>query len=744
MKTSKLLFLIIAAMLVFAMTACSIPGLGTSQPCEEHTDADSNGRCDTCGACTDHVDNTDDGKCDMCGTEFTPEAPEAPETPETPEVPETHIDADMNAVCDECEQPITFITVAEALELCGEDGNVTEERYYLLVNVDSVTKAQYGAMKVSDETGSISVYGTYSADGSVGFAEMESTPKKGDTVAIHCILQNFNGNKEIKNARLIGYTDNSASFDESIYTVSTVAEARAAEAGALVIVEGVVARITYSTGENPAGVILVDGTQSIYVYDVDLASQVSIGNKVKIAGEKDFWILDKEQSYADKFGYKGCNQITDAYVLSNDNGSSDFDKSWISETTVMDIMETPITEDITTSLYKVTALVSKVQMPGFVNYYINDLDGTTGTYVYTQCNGSDFGWLDEFDAKICTVYLTALNAKSTNAGCSFRFLPVSVEEIEGFTFPAENVPEHVIKYNAAKQFISSYSGDPALELINSASSELLGFENAAVSYTSSNESVITFTVGETGTVMNCVGAGVAEVTIKVVYNGIEATKTLTITVTEAESIEYITVADAIAAELDSEVVVKGIVGASLVNKVGFYLVDETGTIAVLTTTELFKSISVGDEIILKGKRTTNEDKTQIYINDGELVTNNYGDNALPTDAYDTTTAIGDVFSSTDTTKVYVVKAKISKAKTTYYTNYYLHDAANEASKMLIYSSNGAGLGWLDGYIGEEITLEIMICNWNGNGNRISVISVVTADGKVINNNNFDRYGANAE
>ena len=124
------------------------------------------------------------------------------------------------------------ITIAKALELCGASGNVTTERYYIRGTIKSVTNAQYGAMVIEDETGSISVYGTYSADGSIGYANFEYKPVKGDEVLLHCILQNYNGTKEVKNARLIEYTNNQGKVDVSGYTAASIAEARAAEKGA--------------------------------------------------------------------------------------------------------------------------------------------------------------------------------------------------------------------------------------------------------------------------------------------------------------------------------------------------------------------------------------------------------------------------------------------------------------------------------------------------------------------------------
>ena len=70
-----------------------------------------------------------------------------------------------------------IITIAKALELCGEAGNITTDRYYIRGTVVSIDNANYGAMTIQDETGTISVYGTYSED---GYAQMDKKPYKGD------------------------------------------------------------------------------------------------------------------------------------------------------------------------------------------------------------------------------------------------------------------------------------------------------------------------------------------------------------------------------------------------------------------------------------------------------------------------------------------------------------------------------------------------------------------------------------
>jgi len=343
----------------------------------------------------------------------------------------------------------------------------------------------------------------------------------------------------------------------------TIAEAREAAKGTEVKVTGVVARITYASGQAPSGVVLVDNTGSIYVYDTDVAERVSVGDRITILAKKDYWILTDEQDEAGKFGYMGCNQLISVASFTWLESGIDFDKSWIETTTVKSIMDTAVTEDITSLIYKVTAQVKKAPGNGFVNYYIYDLDGKTGTYTYTQCNGGDFAWLDEFDGKICTVYVMALNAKSSASGCVWRFLPVSVID-EDFDPGTVNFAENAVKYYGVTQFLPSYTGNPALELETSATNALLGYTEIALSYQSSDPSVISIDEN----VMNCHEAGTATITVTAVYNGVSYSEDVTITVEKQQSVDYVDVNTAINTAVGETVTVKGIVGPSLVNKTG--------------------------------------------------------------------------------------------------------------------------------------------------------------------------------
>ena len=631
------------------------------------------------------------------------------------------------------------ITIAQAIEISlaqGEDA--TTERYIIKGTIASIDNAQYGAMTITDGTDSIYVYGTYSADGAIGYAEMTDKPYRGDSVVLSCTLHAFNGKAEVKNARLISFEKNEIVYDETQYTEMSIAEVRDAAKGTKIRVDGVVARITYANGMIPSGFILVDETGSTYVYDRDAAARVQIGNKISIAGEKTYWVLDTEQTNADKFGYIGCNQIDSVIFLSNDEQTTnEFDKSWIETTTVKDILDTPVSVDITSKIFKVNALVSKVPGNGFVNYYFNDIDGVTGGYTYTQCNGNDFGWLDQFDGKICTVYLVALNAKSTATDCFWRFLPVAVID-EGFVYDTQDAPNFALKYYAMGQFLPEYSADPALELISSVSSTLLNFENVVLTYASSNNDVVYFETVDGKTYMHCGASGQATITVTATYGEITATSTCTIKVGVNEDIDAVGVKDAIDAENDTEVTVQGIVGPSLVNQSGFYLIDESGAIAVRVEASEFEGLEIGHEIIVKGTRSITKDGGgQICIDNATILANKYGDNEYSTNSFITDKTLADICGLTDTpeqtTSVYVITATVTKVETKYYTNFYLEDGTN---KILLYASSASQYSWLNDFVDQTVTVELAVCDWNAKGLKGCVLAVHTTDGKVVNELNF--------
>ncbi len=633
------------------------------------------------------------------------------------------------------------ITIAEALELCGESGNITSERYYIRATVESVTNAQYGAMVIKDATGTISVYGTYSEDGSIGYSEMENKPYKGDEVLLHCILQNYNGTKEVKNARLISFTRGSTDVDVNDYTQMSIASARAKSADTKVKVSGVVARITYAMGMKPSGFMLVDDTGSIYVYDADIAQRVSIGNKITIMANRANWILESEQTNAQKFGYKGCTQLDGATLVDNDNKTdNEFCKTWIEESTVKKIVDNDVKNDITSNIFKVNALVKRQDGKGFINYYIDDLDEKTGSYAYTQCNGSDFAWLDEFDGKICTVYLTPLNCKSSASGCVYRFLPIAVED-NNFKFNLADTAKFVVEYYGITQFEDKYTGDPALELTQTVSSELLGFADAKLEYTSKNEDIISF---DSNQIMHCKKSGTASISVKCKFNDVEYSLTKNVTVNlDNASITAGNVKSAIDASIGVEVTIKGIVASSLVNQDGFYIIDDTGIIAVLTDSETLGTLQQGQEVVIKGTRSfkgKDADSTwgTTCIRNATVLQNNYGKHEYSNANFIKGKTLED-FSKLDvnedhTTEVYEIEATVEVVETSYFTNIKLTSGSVSVN---LYCASANQYSFLKAYAGQVVKLELVPCNWSSkNAYPACVLAIVTEDGRIYNTLNF--------
>ena len=692
----------------------------------------------------DHTHDFVDGKCE-CG-----------ETDPDYVAPHEHSFVDGKCECGETDPDykpeIQTITIVQALEICAQYPDGAPEEYYIRATVKTVSSASYGEMYIEDETGEIYVYGTRGADGTTFFDKLPERPVKGDEVLLLCQLSQYKGSSQVKLAKLIEFKHVEVDLgDLTAYETMTIADARGAESGKLVRVSGVVAQITYANGKVPSGVILVDGTSSIYVYSNDLAGQVEIGNTVEIAASKAYWILESEISNANKFEYKGSNQLENVIVISNDKAKSDFNKDWITKSTVKEIMDTPVSEDITSMIFKVNALVKKAPGNGFVNYYIDDLDGVTGSYVYTQCNGSDFAWLDQFDGKICTVYLVALNAKSTSTGCTWRFLPVAVSD-DGYVFDTNKAAEYAVKYHGVGQFLANYTGDPALELITSVSSELLGFEGATLSYSSSDESIIGFVCADGKTVMHCKKTGTATVTVTATYGENTYYENVEISVETNEEIEYISVSDAISSDDEEIITVKGIVGPSVVNRNAFYLFGEDGSfISVLVNdVAIFSEIEIGHEVIVQGKREhfVNASKYngnyvgQATIVEAVVIANYYGNHEYSTEKFVTDKTVEDLRALdilTDySTTAFVVDVIVDVQETAYYSNIKLL-STDGSIDITLYCSGAGQYSWLKDYAGQTVTLELAACNWNDKSYwTFCALALVNEDGtKVLNTLNFN-------
>lgn len=683
--------------------------------------------------------------------------PSTPSTPTTPSAPSSKPSTDENNSSNLDEKKI--YTIAELIAMMPSDGSVTTERYYVKAEIKSIDNADYGAMTIEDSTGTLSVYGTYSSDGAKRYSELDEKPVKGDTVLLYGTIQNHkNKTPEIKSGWIIEFTKGTPTWSEDDYTEMTIGEAREAAVDSLVKVTGVVSRITFASGMKPNGFIIVGDNSSIYVYDNQIATAVAIGNKITLLAKKTMFIASKEASSAKKFGYKGACQLVDGHLLSNDESTNDLDLSFAQEKTVKEVIETSPSANITSLIYHSNALIKRVQKEGqnFVNYYIDDLDGKTGSYVYTACDGNDFAWMDQYDGKICSVYYTALNAKSTSTGVLFRFLPIKIED-NNYQFNKAEAPKFAVEYYGLEQFDTVYSVDPSKEMLTSVTSDLLNFGTATLSYSSNNTDLAYFETGKDGKVIfhiNNETEGTVTITVTGHLDGQkDFSKTMNIKITKPVDVSLaVNVKAAIDASKGTELLVKGVIGPSLVNKNGFYLIDETGSLAVvMNSTDEFNGLQIGQTVYIKGKRdlfASARNGTPSYFESCmtgcQIVKNEFGNVDYSTASFIKGKTLADLIALpvTDnyhTAEVYVITAGLKFVSTKNYSNAYLKDGDSE---MRLYCTNAASqYQWINPYVDDTktYTMEVAVCNWNNkNYYTACLLSITDSNGnKVMNTLNFN-------
>ncbi|MBR2340985.1 MAG: hypothetical protein IKA72_01070, partial [Clostridia bacterium] len=113
--------------------------------------------------------------------------PEGPATPDTPVANST-------------------LTITEALTYGATFAHNTysEAKYYVVGEITEVYNTTYGNMKIKDADGNIlTVYGTYSADGSTRYDALETKPVAGDTVKVYGVLGQYNNIVQLKNGWIV-------------------------------------------------------------------------------------------------------------------------------------------------------------------------------------------------------------------------------------------------------------------------------------------------------------------------------------------------------------------------------------------------------------------------------------------------------------------------------------------------------------------------------------------------------------
>ena len=101
------------------------------------------------------------------------------------------------------------LTAGEAIEIgaANEHNVYTEGKFLIAGIITEIYNETYGNMKITDSFGNVlTVYGTYSADGTLRFDAMETKPAVGDYVVLLGVLGQYNGTPQTKNAWIQSWT----------------------------------------------------------------------------------------------------------------------------------------------------------------------------------------------------------------------------------------------------------------------------------------------------------------------------------------------------------------------------------------------------------------------------------------------------------------------------------------------------------------------------------------------------------
>lgn len=207
----------------------------------------------------------------------------------------------------------------------------------------------------------------------------------------------------------------------------SISEALTKEKGTEVTIEGIVGRKTYKSGtEDPLGAFIIDSTGSIVVYNdaafMPSLSKVIEGNRVILKGTIDAYIGSNTQDS----GYTGDFQLRNTELLFVDGAINEIPETAIEEQTVAWISSQPITNNISSKVFKVNAIVRK--STGYAtSYRLEDpTDSSKSLSIYSQRSGSDFAWLDEYADKNVTIYVGVQNLQLKSSGPNWRCCAIKV------------------------------------------------------------------------------------------------------------------------------------------------------------------------------------------------------------------------------------------------------------------------------------------------------------------------------
>ncbi len=392
----------------------------------------------------------------------------------------------------------------------------------------------------------------------------------------------------------------SSSLSAEIF--NNISEAKLGTMGNHFIIKGVVAQLTYSY-DGPVGMYVVDNTGSMYVYGgVSNMSNIKVGNTIIADGNIDYYISQQEKPAGDEIGYQGGQQLRANTISVFDDSVSDFPTDSIGNKTIKEISKTNFrNNDLSGTIFKTKATLTKMDVSGTDVYYFNDLSMDYSIYTYSTMSGTDFEWLNEYVSTSKEWYLAVHSLRSRDE--AWRVIPI--KPLGDVTITDEDNANFALD-RLADQFQESYNSTTSIELL-SEDSKLL--KEAIISYTSSSEHT-TITNENNKYYLNIDANFIenVEITIKLVYKGQTYERVVNISIEIPKDLGEITISEA-RLKNDGEIVtIKGVFVRQAANVKGVYIADETGIMVVYHDKSFdYNNYIIGETLVFKGEVTTDFD-----------------------------------------------------------------------------------------------------------------------------------------
>jgi len=498
-------------------------------------------------------------------------------------------------------------------------------------------------------------------------------------------------------------------------------------------VKGVILKHVYTGQGTPyiTGFYLIDETGSVYIYGEDFAKSLEDNQEISLKGKIAYYIPETDSVAAESAGYKGALQLISPTLIESvlDGASiptNSINNSW----DINDIQKNELTNDITGNVYELHGKVIVSEQPGYTNYYLQSLDLSTTLPFYTQSNGKDYKWLDEYSDQYVDMYVVIMNGKPSRN--EWRALPVKVLSL--YTPTADDYCRYGNLRMMDTYFSDKYTEDITIS-VPKADPDVAGLTYSfSVDSTVSNISISTTDIDN-----------VINITIPSEENSVELKITSNYSETSLTDANYITLAPKSAAstmtlsevrnqedgtEVTAEGIVTRITYKSGDKRLGFIIQDATGSMIIynnLDTMANLDDIEEGNKVVVKGtfghyikaddaeKAAALGYKGDTQISDVEILNNDNKINDMFDSSINKDKSVSDIVvidPSTDPVgNIYQCSAVIEKTATAYYTAYRISDPDDSSKSLSLYSQmQGSEFKFLDENDGNEVTLNFAIQN----------------------------------